>query len=254
MSSSGHLALLEQAFGVEPRLYLASALHLGTLAAVGVHYRDSIKEIFLESLSFFSILVLKRHRVKEEWVKKRGAQMGFYIVVASVPTAVIGLGIAQLWKQVAGSLFGVSLGFLVTASVLLFMRFFSGKREGELSLKAALVVGVVQGLAAFPGVSRSGSTIGAALFFGVKRKEAARFSFLISIPAICGAALLEIGTIFSVESDQIPGILLGTLTAGVVGYVALRLLLKWLDRGKLYLFYLYLVPLGVGGLAWSLLF
>lgn len=252
VSSSGHLALLEQAFGVEPRLYLASALHLGTLAAVVVHYWESIQEAVRDTVSFVFHVLARGGTLKDEWNKREGARMGTFVLVSCLPTAAVGLGVARFWKQVAGSLLLVSLGLMFTAAILLSMRFLTKDGPGGLTWKKAFWVGLAQGVAAFPGISRSGSTIAMALFLGVKREEAAKFSFLISIPAILGASLLEWESLAHVEGAQVPGVLLGTLTAGGVGYVALRLLLRWLDRGRLHLFYLYLIPLGMAGFVWSL--
>ncbi len=253
VSSSGHLALLEQVFGVEPRLYLAAALHMGTLTAVWVHYRHEIHHAVIESVAFLGVVIGRREKAGEALSHRNGARLGAGIVIASLPTAAVGLCVAGFWKQFAGSLFFVSLGFLVTAAMLLLMRFVPQKNNKEVTWPAALLIGFAQGMAAFPGISRSGTTIAVALALGIERRAAARFSFLISIPAILGAVLLESRSLFTIKDSQIPPVVLGTITAGVVGYAALRLLLKWLDGGRLYLFYLYVLPLSLSGMLWSFL-
>lgn len=253
VSSSGHLALLEQFFGMEPRLYLAAVLHLGTLGAVFVHYRKDIRYVISESFSFLFIVARRKQRLNVAWKENQGARTGISIVAASFPTALLGIAISRIWQVFAESLLLVSIGLLFTAGMLFVIRFFAGGKKKEITLMFALFIGVAQGLAAFPGISRSGTTIAAALLLGINRKEAARFSFLISIPAILGAVLFEADTLVMIESAHIPGVVLGTVTAGMVGYLALRLLLRWLESGKLHLFYYYVLPLGLGGFLWSLL-
>ncbi len=253
VSSSGHLALLEQFFGMEPRLYLAAALHLGTLGAVFVHYRKDIRHVVVESFSFLAVAVGPKQDIRVAWRDKQGARMGVLIIIACLPTALLGLAISRVWHAFAGSLLLVSLGLVFTAGMLFVIRFFAGEQKKEITWRFALFIGAAQGLAAFPGISRSGTTIAAALLLGIDRKDSARFSFLISIPAILGAVLLEADTLLMIRGAHIPAVVLGTLTAGVVGYLALRLLLRWLDSGRLHLFYYYVLPLGISGIAWSLL-
>jgi undecaprenyl-diphosphatase len=251
VSSSGHLALLEQAFGIPPRLHFASALHLGTLGVVVWHYRGDIAEI-LKDVFKAPARYRKASSLSELLESAPGLRIALHVVVASVPTALIGLGIARIWQDMAASLWVVSALLLATAAILVATRYVGRGSKGQLTVGVAILVGIAQGLAAAPGISRSGATIGVALLFGVARPEAARFSFLLSIPAILGAVLLEAETLAGLTATELPGVVAGTAAAAGAGYVALLALLRWVEEGRLHWFACYLVPLAAFGLGWSL--
>jgi undecaprenyl-diphosphatase len=250
VSSSGHLALFEHALEVSPRLYLTTALHLGTLAVVVFHYR---KEIFRMVVEVWTVprRLRQGRRIGELLATRSDLNQVFCVCVACLPTAVLGLAIARWWTQVAGKLWVVSALLLVTAALLWATRSVQNEAQRPLDWRLALLVGVAQGAAALPGISRSGATIAVALLLGVSRSEAARFSFLISIPAILGAGLLEAGALADLSGAQLPPVVLGTAVSAAVGYGALRVLLHWVDQGRLHLFSPYLLMLGVLGLVLS---
>jgi undecaprenyl-diphosphatase len=252
VSSSGHLALMEQAFGVEPRLYLATALHLGTLAVIVYHFRKEIGGIVAE-LSTLPTRARDAESAADLLRKNEGLRLAFYVVLASVPTGVVGLGIGRIWHGMASSLVVVSAMFLITAALLVITHYLAREPTGRVGVWTAVGVGVAQGLAAAPGISRSGTTIGVALLLGVARPEAARFSFLCSIPAIVGATILEADSLSQLSRARLPGVVAGTVAAGAVGYFALVALLRFVREGRLHWFACYLVPLGVFGIVWSLI-
>ena len=171
------------------------------------------------------------------------------IVAGSVPTAVIGFGLQMVSDVLFSSLLIVGISLLLTGAILLGTRWVNQvnqkkRSEVTLSIKQALLIGIVQGIAVIPGISRSGSTISAGLFLGVNQDVAIRYSFLLSIPAILGALVLQLIT----GSPEAWGGSVGVLVSGlvssfVVGYIALSLLVKMVQKGHLYVFAPYCILL-----------
>jgi len=129
----------------------------------------------------------------------------------------------------------------------------TGRPIGRVTAKDALVIGITQGLAILPGISRSGSTISIALFMGVDREVAGRYSFLLSIPAILGALILGLDPSIGHTSISAKVIFMGTVSAAMIGYISLKILLKIVKKGKLYYFAPYCWLVGVTALIWNIL-
>ena len=247
VSSSGHLVLFQNLFGLkEPELLFDICLHVGTLAAVlVVFYRDIIE--------ILTALVQFPRRLKSSGGLLRLCQldpqirMALLIVVGSIPTAVIGLLFKKFTDQLFGSTVIVGCMLIVTGTLLWLTRRIrtGGRPIGQTKAKDALIIGIVQGLAILPGISRSGSTISAALFLGLDRKLAGRYSFLLSIPAIVGALVLGIDAPELATTIPIPTIIAGSLVSAVVGWLALVILLKVVDRGQLHRFAPYCWVVGI---------
>jgi undecaprenyl-diphosphatase len=163
------------------------------------------------------------------------------MVVGSVPTAAIGLGFKEQFEQMFLQPWVVGGAFLVTGGMLFATRWMTGGSTDEAGMRwwQAVLIGVVQGLAITPGISRSGSTIAAGLLLGLDREFAARYSFLLSIPAIAGASLLELKDLH-LSVDQALPLLIGFLVALVTGYLALILLLRLVNKGAFWKFSPYL--------------
>ena len=174
-------------------------------------------------------------------------QLALAVVVATLPTAVMGLLLEDLFERLFTSVPAVCLALLVTASFLFATRFcHEPSGAGRLpTIQIALLLGIVQGLAITPGISRSGATIAAALFLGMGREEAARLSFLMSVPAILGALVLKLSAGISLTTMPWAPALIGFGCAVVVGYGALVLLVALVRKGHLHRFAAYLVPLAV---------
>jgi undecaprenyl-diphosphatase len=214
-------------------------LHLGTLAAVLAYFRRDI----------LHVLTTERRAIAP-------------IVIATIPAVIIGLGIEkglpEAWHDwLLESPLLAGLGFLVTAAALWWGTHARGgdKTYPEVGPAQALVIGALQAAAILPGVSRSGTTIAGGLATGLRRDDAAAFSFLLAIPAIGGAGLLKILDMIEAGGSSTP---LGQLAIGffvsmAVGLAALAALLRFLKGGRLGLFIYYLVPLGVAVTAWALL-
>ena len=241
VSSSGHLAVLKAVLDVgDVPILFDVILHIATLVVVVFVFRQRIWGI-LRSIG--------------RWIARRADEtdgenlrLTWVIIVATVMTAIVGLGVGQL--DTGASPRVVSALFVVTGLILIGSRCFSGTRDyRKLGLRDGLVVGFSQGLGVFPGISRSGITISAGLVSGLNREKAGEFAFLVSIPAILGAFILTVRDAGELsESVGAAALVLGFIAALIVGTGALTLLLRLVRSGKLFYFAIYLIPLGIVGM------
>jgi len=230
VSSSGHLVLGQIYFNItESGLAFDVSVHMGTLAAVLVVYFSDIRDI-LGSLFRY----VKGERSCEE----ENLNFAWCILAGSVPTALIGLGLKQFEDVLFTSSFLVGAMLLLTGTLLWLSKKYyrDSSTGGGLNLSRAVFIGIVQGLAVIPGISRSGSTIAAAMFSGLDRTTAARFSFLLSVPAICGAQIISIKDVMENGGRIDPVTIYGTIVSFIVGLAALKFLLKLVHTGKFHLF------------------
>ncbi|WP_419660406.1 UppP: undecaprenyl-diphosphatase (Bacitracin resistance protein) [Desulfosarcina variabilis str. Montpellier] len=247
VSSSGHLVLFQNLFGLqEPELLFDICLHVGTLAAVLVVFFREIVEILIALVRIPGQIkpaggLLRLFRTDPQ------VRMALLIVVGSIPTAIIGLLFKEITDQLFGSTAIVGCMLIVTGSVLWLTRLVrkKGRSITDATFMDALIIGVVQGLAILPGISRSGSTISAALFLGLDRKVAGRYSFLLSIPAIVGALVLGMDEPELQTSIPLGTIVVGSVASALVGWLALVILLRVVDRGQLHRFTPYCWLVGV---------
>ncbi|MDA3898576.1 MAG: undecaprenyl-diphosphate phosphatase [Desulfobacteraceae bacterium] len=248
VSSSGHLVIFQQMMGLkEPVLIFDISVHVGTLAAIVVYFFNDIIRIFKSFLRSASCR-LSGQSEKLSKVEISDTRMAWMLVAGSLPTAMIGFGMHMVSGVLFSSLTIVGVSLLVTGGILLGTRWMNQETEQglDLTIKQALLIGTVQGLAVIPGISRSGSTIVAGLFLGVNRDIAIRYSFLLSIPAILGALVLQLFTDASGAGNiSLVVIAAGLLTSLIVGYAALSLLVKMVQKGHLYFFTPYCFTLGV---------
>ena len=258
ISSSGHLVLAQTFLGLkEPLVFFDVMLHVGTLAAVLVVYRKAIARLAIGGVS---TLVDTRFWREPSATFNASTELKFVwlILLGSIPTGVI----AVLFKDQLESFFHevqlVSVMLILTGLILQLPRLRKRDVEGagtsssELKPWHAPLIGIAQGFAITPGISRSGTTISLALFFGIPAKTAAEYSFLLSIPAILGAVVLKIRDVGDTTiSLHIVGA--GMLAAFIVGYIALRFLLALLNRGKFSLFSYYCIALGLVSLLIALI-
>jgi len=253
VSSSGHLVLLQNLFGIrEPELLFDISLHLGTLLAVFIVFYQEILRIF-QTLLRLPALIKSSGNLKSVFADNEEIRILALILAGSLPTAILGILFHKIADQIFGSVWIVGVMLLVTGTLLWFTRQISteGRPLIKVSLRDALMIGLIQGMAIMPGISRSGATISMALFLGMNREIAGRYSFLLSIPAILGALILSLNS--TIIQTDIPGktILLGTVIAGMVGYIALKILLRIVKQGQLYYFAPYCWLLGAVTLIWS---
>ena len=249
VSSSGHLVLLQQVFGLkEAELFFDVCVHLGTLLAVIIVFRHEINRI----LSALWQLVSLRES-KEKLLQKAQSdpeiKMALFIVIGSIPTAILGFLFSGIADHLFSSALITGLMLMVTGLLLWLTRkagtHIASGRTGHLTPARALIIGIIQGLAIIPGISRSGSTISTGLLLGVDRETAARYSFLLSIPAIVGAGLLSLKDGFSQTDLAIWIPLFGAAAAAFVGYGSLKILLRMVQKGRLHVFAPYCWVVGL---------
>jgi undecaprenyl-diphosphatase len=250
VSSSGHLVLFQYLFGLrEAELFFDISVHVGTLGAVVIFFRREIGTILLSLLRAAARLMRKQISFGDAWAEA-DIRLAMLIVLGSVPTAVIGLLFHRISDQLFSSVGLVGVTLIVTGTLLWGTRRIVRRGRGinGFSVPKAVAIGAVQGLAIIPGISRSGSTIAAGLFLGLERGMAARFSFLLSIPAIIGAEILSLKELGPSQHADM-AILAGTATAFVVGYLSLAMLMYVVRRGRMHLFAPYCWVVGVIALA-----
>jgi undecaprenyl-diphosphatase len=236
VSSSGHLVFFQSLMGLkEPPIFFDVMLHIGTLLAVVVYFRTDIWKIIGGIGSAL--------KGKEE--NREGAKLFLLIILASIPTGLMGI----LFKDWFESFFSrpklVGGMLLITGLVLWLTRFTKkeGKPLGRMGWIDAILIGIAQGFAILPGISRAGATISTGLFCGLDRELSGKFSFLLSIPAILGATLLEFRRIDT--TSGLGTVLIGTAVAFGVGILALTLLIKIIKIGKLFNFSYYCCGMGI---------
>jgi len=242
VSSSGHLLLFEKILipDLTPNTALAVnvLLHMGTLFAVLLFFREFLIRYVRELISW-----IKKPRMELNAVQKEI----LWIIVLSVPTAAIGFGLkkAGIEEIQPGSI----LLALAVTGVLCIITDYLPNRDGKLNFWRSIVLGIVQGLAVIPGISRSGSTIFAGMLGGLSREKMASFSFLMSIPAILGAFLLESLELYSHGFHELKlfSVSVGMLVAFVSGYLALEVLIRLLKSRYFRIFGFYCIGLSIFG-------
>ena len=252
VSSSGHLVLGQHLFGItEPALSFDISLHMGTLAAVFLIFFPEIRAMAAALVRLAGPGGSLGQRLGQD----PDLRLIGLILAGSVPTAVLGMVFKKYAMGVCASVPLVGVMLIVTGTLLWLTRKAGpggAAGPGSISFTSALWIGLIQGMAVLPGISRSGSTISMALFLGVERETAGRFSFLLSLPAILGAEVLSLKE--SLETTGLalgPATVWGTLAAFVTGYLALAALMRIVKKGGLHLFAPYCwaagaVALGIG--------
>ena len=243
VSSSGHLRIFSY-LGGQPLLHQEAfdvVVHFATLLVVMIFF---YKKYFGVAVDCFSGLKSWRagQGLKEVYETNAGVKIAVFVVIASIPTAITGLLLKDYMKKFSLPVVG---SLLILTSVILALPKFVKREErtfDQLTWKFALALGFAQSLAIMPGISRSGTTISIAIVLGATRSFSGYFSFLILIPAVVGAMLLNLGEIASLDL----GIALaGFASAFISGFLALILLLKLLDKGKFFFFSPYCLSVGL---------
>jgi len=232
VSSSGHLVLAQQLLtGFDgPAAAFDVLLHGGTLAAVLIYFKVDLVQIF--------------HGMARP--SDGGWRLPILLVISSVPAGVVGVFMSDMIEPLFSSPKVAAGGLLLTGCILAAawqMRGRGHRTLADLTVWSTLLIGLAQALAIVPGISRSGSTIAMGMFIGFSGKEAARFSFLLSIPAIAGALLLESGVL--AETGMPLDYIAGAMSAAIVGLASIALLMKLLDRENILPFAVYCLALGV---------
>ena len=239
ISSSGHLALVQNFSGLDVPVVFDVFLHIGTLVAVCVVYRKDIVAMLLALLKLD--------------FKSREFNTVLLIVLAMIPTAIIGFSFKPFFESMFKSNLQIGAALVVTG-LLLYVASRKKTENKEASPLSSLIVGIAQGISVAPGISRSGTTISAGLLQGIDAKEAARFSFLLSIPAIIGAAAFELkDSAVALDSASFLPFLAGAAAAAVVGYLSIGFLIMMLEEINLAWFAYYCGITGAAAIALSVI-
>jgi undecaprenyl-diphosphatase len=244
VSSDGHLAVGAMLFGTtEMPLAFVVMLHAGTLLATLLAFRKDVAQL--------TVSLARGLRAPRDYVKSDDGWLTVTILVASVPTAIVGLLLEDAVESWASVKWIVGLCLLGSAAIIALPVFARAKSE-RLTIAAALLLGAAQGLAVLPGLSRSGTSIGVAMLLGLSGPAAFRLSFLMSLPAVAGAVLLK-----ALHPEVLAGLgvqtAIGAVVAFFVGLFAIWAVRETVSRGKLWAFAVYLTPLGLALIVWQFL-
>ena len=222
ISSSGHLVITQEYLNIQAPLFFDILLHLATILVILIFFRKEILQIFKEFPNY----------------KSSHGKLGWYIIIATIPIALVG----YLFNNQISSLFtntkAVGISLLITGLLLILTKFSQGKKE--ISLKDSIIIGLSQALAIIPGISRSGATISTGLLLGLDKKQLIIFSFLLVIPAIIGATILE----FNPSSFEITYIY-GFIASFIIGYITLKLLTILIEKNYFHYFAYYCWLVGI---------
>ena len=223
ISSSGHLALIQQMLQFKSPVFFDVMLHVGTLIVILIVFKEKIAKI-TKTVCTKGLTTPEGKTLKQ-------------VIIGNAPIAVAYILFGKEIKDMFSNAPAVGIAFLATGFVL-FLTLKARNVKDELTYTDSILVGVAQAFALLPGLSRSGLTIAVALLLGIERRRAAEFSFLLAIPAVIGAAIEETIT-QGFTGINIFSIFVGMIVAVIVGYAALKLLLRIVQKGKLYIFSIY---------------
>jgi undecaprenyl-diphosphatase len=241
ISSTAHLRIVPAFMGWDdPGAAFTAVTQLGTMAAVLLYFREDLVRIARAWLA--SLRDPSRRRELD-------ARLGWYIILGTVPIGIFGVLFKDQIESGARDLYLIGTALIVLGLVLLLAERVGRRDRGmeQVETRDGFAIGMAQALALVPGVSRSGATITAGLFMGLEREAAARFSFLLSIPAVVLAGALELGSILSGEEGEggsLGGLAIATFLAFVVGYASIAFLLRFLTTHSTVVFVVYRVVLG----------
>lgn len=245
VSSSGHIAVLQKWFGItSDNVSITIVAHVGTLLAILFYFRREFKIMFRDLFNS-----------NKPFIHNPTIRLVALVFVASIPAAIVGICFREFFDQFYKSTTALGVFFLITVVILFLSRIKTNNSRMGLSPRTdvtlsyqinflqAFLIGLSQAFAIFPGISRSGTTITTALFVGLSRKNAAFFSFLISIPAILGATYLDLKHITEMENVSVIVVLL--LSSLFFGFIGLWGVVHIVNKGKLHYFCFYLLPLAI---------
>lgn len=251
VSSSGHLAV----FGIED-IFTITLFHFGTLLSILVYYRRDLVSVGgggVRLLGAFARAAAKKESIREYLKTDVAARLALLICISMVPTVIVGFALKGLAGYAAREVKIVGACFIVTGLLLFFVDrlALTAKGIGQGRWRDAALIGTFQGIAAMPGLSRSGFTVSAALLCGFDRRDAARYSFLLASPTIFGVSLYEVyGKMKEGGHVDLEPAIIGGIFAFAFGYLAIALLIRILSSYKLHYFTGYLVALGIFVLIW----
>lgn len=249
ISSTGHLTVAGKLMNLisesKPEEWTAfiAVIQLGTLLAVIIYFWKDLLNILKD---FISDVLVKRKSFSDQ---SQNSKMGWFIILATIPVVIIGLGFKDIIEgALTKNLYVISASLIVLALILAFAEK-TGKfnrSSGDIKWYDAIIIGIAQSLALIPGSSRSGTTITAAIFLGFNRETAARFSFLMSIPAIAASGLLQFYQALKyIDSNGLVILALSTVVSAIFGYLSIEFLLRYLRKKSTLIFILYRIIVGI---------
>jgi undecaprenyl-diphosphatase len=242
ISSSGHLALVQLAMGLKVPVFYDGILHLGTLLSVFVIYRKDIAGILKSVVPHNDRIVEGKY--------PQGRKMLWFIIIGTVPTGIIGVVFRSFFESSFFDPLSIAVGFIISGVFVIVTAFLKAGHK-NLGQVDAILMGVGQGISIFSSISRSAATISTGIFRGVEREQLVRFSFLLSIPAILGAVIID--AIFTQEqmgtedihSISVASYVIGASISAIVGYASIRILIRLVTRGRFYIFAFYCFAIGI---------
>jgi undecaprenyl-diphosphatase len=238
ISSSGHLRIVPALLGwPDPGAGFTAVIQLGTMAAVLIYFRSDLLRIAGAWLRELRVPFARR---------SHEANLGWFIILGTIPIAIFGFIFKDQIESGARSLYLIGSALILFSFVMLLAEHVATRRREieEMNARDGLYIGVAQSLALVPGVSRSGATISAGLFRGFDRVAAARYSFLLSVPAVVLSGLFELRKVGEAGSPSVGATVIATLVAFVTGYASIAWLLRYLGTHSLRIFVVYRIALG----------
>jgi undecaprenyl-diphosphatase len=252
ISSSAHLVLVPELMGVKSSLAFDTLLHLGTLIAVVSYFWNDVVNMIKAFIS--SLKDVPQGKFRRELRDDAFKRLSWLVIVGTIPAALMGILLKDFFESLFSSVAAVGVFLLITGFILWGVERMprGDKKVKEITFTNSLLVGIAQGCAIAPGISRSGATIATSLFLGFDRELAARFSFLLSIPAILGAALIQAKDL-TAGFDLSTGVFVaGLLSSMIFGYLAIKFLMGYIKQHKLTIFAYYCWIVGLVVLLWVL--
>ena len=249
ISSTGHVTIVGKLLNLVPENHPESwtsfiaVIQLGTMGAVLVYFA---KDIFLIIRNFFKENLFDRRKFSDQNINSK---LGWLVIIGTIPVVIIGIAFKDIIEGaltknlyvIAFSLIGLAIILAIAEKVASFK-----KDLKEISVRDSILIGIAQAFALIPGSSRSGTTITGGLFLGLKRDVAARFSFLLSIPAVLASGLFELlSSLKYLTADMVFTLTVATIVSGISGYLAIDFLLKFLKKHTTYLFVYYRIAAGI---------
>lgn len=245
ISSSGHLVIFAEILNFrEEGIAFEVFVHFGTLLAILLVFRKDIAKM----ISAPYLIWIKKEESPE---LREFLNWDFYVIVGTIPAVIIGLGFKNAIEEMFDNILLVFFALLITA-LLMYLTQFLKFRGSAFNYVRSFLIGIAQAFAIIPGISRSGSTIFMGMALGIQRENVAKFSFILSVPAILGATVLKLNDLFAAppSSSEILNLVVGTVVAFVSGYFAIIWLLDIIRKGKLQWFGYYCFTIALAGFIW----
>jgi undecaprenyl-diphosphatase len=251
ISSSGHLAILQLAMGLKVPIFFDLILHIGTLTGVIAIYRRDIVSIISSVLAFFRLYLRfgNQQYVRRHSINRRDLELTKLLILGMIPTGAIGIIFKSFFEYSFYDINAIVIGFIVTGILVLATKFLKSGNK-KLGDTDALFIGVGQGLSIFSSISRSGITLSIGMFRGLEKDSLIKYSFLLSIPAILGASIVDIAgadknAIAQMYAIPFTSYLAGALLSAIVGFASIKFLIRVINNESFYLFSFYCFAIGL---------